>query len=765
METKLEKFEAAILPKIQHVLGRVEKFCTDHTVLKYPESPPPREPGLYECRRGKWAEADADDIGPLAVLDFEAKEVAPGHWEPHCCAIYCEGKWFWWQAAKGDRVMRFPRNRIVIGQNSISYDRRYLSCEYGKNAANLYHFDTMQLATIIGGLGGDKDGKRSSELQTLWKRFERQASEGKPVPQWYEHCGPVGLAALSEKYLGIAMSKQVRDDWTSDPTTVQPETLYQYCCEDVYRTALIFQRIFPKVDGQFIRSPISWYGMLRSAQARYFLQDWSEFLGECENQFDAVMARLEKLQGKLKRTAFDDPQREQNYPDIDWALYSRGQNKGWPKWVKELEGGPMGGNVAAYICRLRFDGVPVSLRKMPQGQPKWWFGDTPLPHPSGEGNLGTPLCKEYKGMVAAGRLTSDILPQDVLLKLFELKDQLTQWSSYRSRYETIYRQPFESGVELSVAGINTCGTISRRSTSPLWVVLPKPKDGNKIGSQVMSRIVAPSGQVIVSADFVSQESRIAVQPLTDCRAGKHNSSPWSEAVLSGSKADKTDVHNMTARALDISRGDAKGINFMVQYMGGLAGLSNQIALIKGCTKPEADQQAADFMNHLKGFGGIAESTFAALKYQIFVPDLRTYLLGVKCPNSINYRLVPDDRSFVTLRGNWPIQSAGVDEKHALIALIDFIADKRSIDCHFACEIHDRIAYFCAEDQADALAEVFDLAMGKLLELSLEQAALFWDDIDPLRNDKGQIVPRPILEPDPKWCKFEKVYISETLVEA
>jgi DNA polymerase gamma 1 len=265
--------------------------------------------------------------------------------------------------------------------------------------------------------------------------------------------------------------------------------------------------------------------------------------------------------------------------------------------------------------------------------------------------------------------------------------------------------------------------------------------------------------MIVSADFVSQESRIAVQPLTDCRAGRHNSSPWTKSVMSGNKAEKTDVHNMTAKALGISRSDAKGINFMIQYMGGMSGLSNQIALIKGCPKSQSDSEAAQFMKHLKGPGGIAESTFAALKYQTFVADLRTYLLGVKCPNSINYRYVPDDRSFTTLRGNWPIQSAGVDEKHTLIAIIDIICDKKGIDARFACEIHDRVAYFCPEEQADKLAAVFDLAMGKLMELSLEQAAKFWDTIHPLKE------PRPVLEPDPKWCKFEKVYVSKTLAEA
>ena len=198
---------------------------------------------------------------------------------------------------------------------------------------------------------------------------------------------------------------------------------------------------------------------------------------------------------------------------------------------------------------------------------------------------------------------------------------------------------------------------------------------------------------------------------------------------------------------------------MIQYMGGLNGLSNQLALIKGCSKEQADKESAAFMGHLKGKGGIAETTFAALKFLTTRQDLRTYLLGVKCPNTINFRYVPDERSFVTLRGNWPIQSAGVDEKHALIAILDLLIKKHGLNAQFACEIHDRVAYFCQEEQAVKMAELFDTAMGKLAELSLEQAAKFWDRFDPL------LQPRPVLEPDPRWCKFEKVYISKTLVEA
>jgi DNA polymerase gamma 1 len=276
----------------------------------------------------------------------------------------------------------------------------------------------------------------------------------------------------------------------------------------------------------------------------------------------------------------------------------------------------------------------------------------------------------------------------------------------------------------------------------------------------MSHIVAPPGYKFVAADFVSQESRIATAIMTDCRAGKHHSSPWTESVLAGDKSKGTDVHSQTASMLGISRSDAKTINFNIQYGGGLLGISIRLALIKGITIEQATDEATVFLKRLKGKGGIAETTFSNLQFLAGTRDLRTYLLRVKQPNTINPRFLTASRDFTMIRGNHPIQSAGVDEKHVLITIIDILLQVRGLagKAFFSNEIHDQIVYLAQEDVADKVAAIFDTAVAKLMELSYEQAALWWDIIDPLPDGSK----RPVLKPDPKWCKFEHVSIADNL---
>lgn len=266
------------------------------------------------------------------------------------------------------------------------------------------------------------------------------------------------------------------------------------------------------------------------------------------------------------------------------------------------------------------------------------------------------------------------------------------------------------------------------------------------------------GWSVVSADFVSQESRIACAMLTDARAGEHNSNLWSQAVMSGDKAEKTDVHNLTASRLNITRNQAKGVNFAIQYGAGHQGLSNQIRLAKGCSESEASYDAAEFIKYLKGFGGAAETTFYALEYCSSVTNLETYLLGVRQPNTLNPKYLPGKNDFKTVRGNWPIQSSGVDEKHTLILLIEHLSKERGITAQFLLDVHDRVAFMCPDKYTEELAKVFDLAMENFMCIAYEAAAKFWDKVHP-RVDK-----RKVLKPMDNWIHFERVDISKSLVE-
>lgn len=791
--------------KAEQAWKPIQKLLDEFCLM--PINPVPPKPCIeqgmwkWDLEKQEWIPHSYFDLPTLMVYDFEAQAIARkdrffktkkteaqraklkkpekdemwNDWKPRCCAIYgLDGHWYYWNAygveegdSKGFKdlddypdVMPVPCQRVMIGQNSGAYDRRYLSAEYTHENPRIVHIDTMHLATIIGGISKDSDGNTSksqkNELFLRWEKFDIRNREQKAVPRWYEECGPTNLKFLLKRYLGMDMDKSIRDDIVNDPTRVTANNLYEYNCGDVYATALLAQVLLQKVR-KFIPSAVTWIGMTRVNSSRYFLKDWESFISQSQSQYEEAQTSLARLEDKLINMAINDPDRDTKFSSLDWDLYIRGANAGKPRWIKKIrDSGPMGGNIAPYLLDLYFDGVKVELKKAPQGEPKWFYGDTPLPHPEGAGNnVGTPLTSDYEGFVRAGRLTSKAISSKSLHKLYALLRKTSQWKAYRKRYDQIPRRTWgkDPSIQLSVAELRGTGTISRRATSRVWVVLPKPSD--QIGSDVMNYIQAPPGYVMVSADFVSQESRIAAM-LADTRVGKYFACPWSQAIMVGEKSKKTDAHNLTAARIKTGRYDAKTINFQMQYGGGQKRLVNALVVLKGIDRKQAELEANEFLNWYKGPEGVALSIFETLYYLAQQEDARTYLLGVKQPNTINPRFVPG-RDFWTLRCNWPIQSAGVDEKHALIFLIEHYAKKAGIKAHFACDVHDRVAFFCPEEQGEDLAKIFDIAMENLIHIAYEAATRMWNRITNRSS-------RKVLDPLENWKRFEKVDISQKFLE-
>lgn len=740
-------------------------FPTDDGHQWFPETPCDRK-GLSQWSEStnSWVPATPDQIPVLCSLDFEAKQVSetPNIWHPWSCAVWGLGnKYFYWLSEReGQLYMPFPARRIVIGHNEVAYDRRYLSCEYECQDAQLVFLDTMQLANIIGGLGGGKN--EGGIPRTLWNKFDKMAKDGKAVPRWHKMCGPLSLAFLSERYLGIKMDKSVRGQIVKDPTKISPESLYAYNFGDTTQTARLAQVLLNKICN-YVSSPITWLGMFKCSQAKYYLKDWDQFMETSEQEVTTLKEKLHSFAEQLLARTLANPDSPTRFPNLNWDVYVRGNHKGKPKWVAEyLKGEPMGGNIPAYLLGLTWDGVPVQLVKARQGQPKWFAGDSPLPHPKGEGNLGNPLCKDYRGFAESEMLKSTTVPQKSLIGLYDALESVGQWRSYRSRYQEVYKVG-KNGHYTTVADLNTCGTISRRNTG-LTVVLPK-YNSNKIGSDVMHHFGAPDGHVIVKADFMSQESRIAAVAMADARYQKHGSCVWSQAILVGDKSKKTDCHSLTQKECELpSRNQAKPVNFGVQYGAGLSSTVRVIRLIKGCTLAEAERLGTHFIGYLKGRvgknrltpEGAAEKIFNSMAYCAELDNLTTYLLGVKQPDSLNPKHLPSKREFVTLRRNWPVQSGGVDEKHLLIFLIDYYAKQAGIKAQFAFDIHDEIGYYVPEEHGEPMVYVFNHAMENFMYIMYESAAKFWDRVDP------KSTPRKVLQPLDNWLSFEKVEVQPRL---
>lgn len=736
--------------------------------LKQPlaEIPPaPSRSKHWQCFiDGQWEILSPMLMDKCIVYDFEAKKDPSREiefWYPTLCVAW-DGRWWCWFPPDDAHhlTVEAPKDRVWIGQNSVSYDRRYLSSSYDLTDKS-YHLDTIQLNTIIAGLSsGD-----TSPIRVLWNKFKGLKEKGNNVPNWFHKGCPGDLGSLVSHYLGYEWSKKIdksiRDDYTEDPTKVTADTLFSYCATDVASTKELALVLFTKALLEFVPSPITWLGMGEVNRSRYYLHDWEKFITESDKKFEEARQQLRDKLPSLIKLAIAGGQAI--YPDLDWKLLSRGDNKGQYRWMIDLKNNqsPFGSKIEALLLRLYWDGSPINLEKA--GRQQFWKVDgVALPHPSGRecNNLGTPLCADYAVYAKNGRLTSAVMSQKELIEIFNLLSSTSQWEAYRDRYlKLYYSQDPRTGQNLCVADLNGTGTVSRRATSSIWVVLPKPKD-NKIGSHVMRHIGSPDGYKLVSADFVSQESRIAAAQMVDCRIGAHGSTPWSESILSGEKSKSTDAHSLTAATCGISRDAGKTVNFCTLYGGGLAQTAATIRLAKGCDQDEAEAIAAKFLDWLKGAEGVAKEAFASLKLLSSMRDIRTYLLRVKVPDTLNCFYLPSKNEFSTTRNNWHIQSAGQDELHVLIILVKILAAQQGIGCIFACSVHDRAAFFFPDDYAQQAKAILNQAYGLLMRMAYAQAAEHWNSVAPLLFGKT----RNVLEPLPNWLTFEKVYVSDVLME-
>jgi DNA polymerase gamma 1 len=249
-----------------------------------------------------------------------------------------------------------------------------------------------------------------------------------------------------------------------------------------------------------------------------------------------------------------------------------------------------------------------------------------------------------------------------------------------------------------VTNVNPCGTVTRRATSNLWQVLPKETE-RKLGSNVMDYLVAPKGYSIVGGDFDAQELGLATV-LTDAQVGVVNSSPWTEMILNGDKNLGTDNHSVVAKRFKIPRNPiAKNVNFCLQYGGGLEKIA--LTIYSGTndkTYEECLVLAKEYMNFMKGSNGIAKTTFDTLKKYGGTGGIRTMVLGVRIPESLDALWA--QKRFTTTRNNWLIQSAGQDMLHLFHVGLWAYSIEYDLDYYPMLNIHDAAYFFVKKGQEE-----------------------------------------------------------------
>jgi DNA polymerase gamma 1 len=369
-----------------------------------------------------------------------------------------------------------------------------------------------------------------------------------------------------------------------------------------------------------------------------------------------------------------------------------------------------------------------------------------LPHKNGLAyNVGNPLAKDFLNKFSENVLAGDTESAETVLSIAR---NLSYWRNNRDRiFEQMVVWLDESDLPKELQGngvqygaiipqVVVCGTLTRRAVEPTWMTASNAHP-DRVGSELRAMVQAPPGYNIVGADVDSQELWIA-SVIGDAHQAKiHGATPFGWMTLSGSKADGTDMHSVTAKAVGISRDHAKVINYARIYG---AGQNFAERLLKqfnpSISDAEARSKATKMFNLTKGkkiyhlkrefltempdlayskwqafetaktwgkhvddmfvkpmwVGGTESAMFNRLEAIANSAKPCTPFLNGSLSRALEPKSTGDDR-YLPTRVNWVVQSGAVDFLHLMLVCMRWIMRDKA---RFCLSFHDEVRYLVPE---------------------------------------------------------------------
>ncbi|CAB5196034.1 unnamed protein product [Rhizophagus irregularis] len=531
------------------------------------------------------------------------------------------------------------------------------------------------------------------------------------------------------------------------------------CASNVEAAHQVFQKLFPKfID--VCPHPVSFAGVVQMGSM--FLttnKDWEKFIINSEAKYKSLNESIESTLGKLAGKTL----KERNHGDqwvnqLDWRINSSNH----PEWYNKIYNKNTNkvrvtalSQIAPILLKLKWLNYPVYYSK----QYGWMyrvpiedkhftvnselckFSTLPehvyyephfsedkngsyycIPNKNGRTNrCGTPLAKKYICDFENGTLQSDRKEAEEILKFHaactywmsirdRIKSQLPIYSGYSGIYNFGFDTNDEEDIGIILPKTIAMGTITRRVVENTWATATNPRE-YLIGSEQKSMIKAPKGYKIVGADVDSQEMWIS-SLISDAEFGFHGATGLGLMMLQGSKSEGTDLHSETAKILGITRDDAKVFNYSRLYGAGiktiLGMLENSFANIN---VEEAEERVKTLFKKTKGqryyssninghgfwFGG--SETYLANRLEEIATSLEPLTPVLRCGITNALKPANADRSYMTSRVNWVVQSSGVDYLHLLLVSMKYLIKKYNINARFMLSVHDDVRYLVKEDDA------------------------------------------------------------------
>ncbi|GLH13253.1 DNA polymerase subunit gamma-1, mitochondrial [Gryllus bimaculatus] len=379
-----------------------------------------------------------------------------------------------------------------------------------------------------------------------------------------------------------------------------------------------------------------------------------------------------------------------------------------------------------------------------------WF--LKLPHKDGAARVGSPMARDFLGAFEAGVLAG---AGPGAARVLDVGRQLSYWRNNRERVlgqlvgwlpaAALPRSLRAHGAGLQLGAIVpqvvAAGTLTRRAVEPTWMTAANAKPG-RLGSELRALVHAPPGHAFVGADVDSQELWIAAVLGDASAAGIHGGTPFGWMTLSGSKADGTDMHSVTAAAAGVSRDEAKVLNYARIYGAGprfaqrllqrfnpalgdaeaRARATKMFALTKGRrvwrARPEWAAAAEDAggarttsaleaRRRAQALGATTDEVFGAPRWEGGTESAMfnrleeianaahpaTPFLGGRLSRALEAAVsVGDDDRFLPTRVNWVVQSGAVDFLHLMLVCMRWLQPR----ARFCLSFHDEVRYLVAE---------------------------------------------------------------------
>ena len=633
------------------------------------------------------------------------------------------------------------KNKIIIN-HFVSYDSIRVEETYEMDDSNIF-IDTASMHIAVSGMGNQQRGEYDNPNRKYTKKWMEHTSGNSLIEVYNYHCKPVH--PLEEQ------DKLIRNIFVKKGLPEVVENLYdltRYALKDSLYPLRIFSKLWNKFRFYNPKDFTLAGQIILNKMKLPVVKDWDKWVNSVNLKYDVTQVEMNQALTELAHELFNKFMENGKeaylgnpwYETLDWSVAKTGANKGKPAWYRKAILSSYAKKKGKYPVSVSSELAPILLQVSWKDSPvlkdkvkKWCYESTQedklsffskslekwvckVPHPKGDNNnCGNPLSKDYIKHMDSGTLASkDPRALELMLKA----KSLSYWKSMQSRVEGYFTHETD-GITWIKPQILAHGTVTRRAVESTWLTASDIKP-EVIGSELLSRIQAPKGYVLVGADFDAQEMKIGAAKA-DSKFKLHGSSAMSLTQMLGDKKKKTDSHSLLNKDLELgSRQLAKTLNFLMLFFGGVKGLFEAIktarpelsdyqaeSLAKKAIKLRRGKKKKNLAGKYKYING-TDSWAYNFMTELAETEYNRTILGQSAISEALQK-VNVGKDYMPSRCNRSIQSAGVDILHVFITLIEHFIEMFEVEGILILTRHDETWTMVREGQAELMADIFQLS--------------------------------------------------------